>query len=122
MDKLRNLVRNQFERDYGNIKRVVKAELHREFGVSEAQRNAGRARAFGLFVSVVANRLGIAPAALADKTGMEVADVEKLLKGETPAEALHDDLLVKLASAIHYQPEVLRIMLGRSRDDSEVSA
>jgi hypothetical protein len=122
MDRLRNLVRNQFERDYGNIKRVVKAELHREFGVSEAQRASGRARALGLFVGVVSARMGLTPAALAEKTDMDVANVEKLLKGETPAEALHDELLVKLAVAIHYQPEVLRIMLGRSRDDSEVSA
>ena len=53
------------------------------------------------------------PAELAHHINQTPAWVISLLRGEIPAEQLTDDHVVRVAQAIDYEPNVLRIMLNR---------
>lgn len=53
------------------------------------------------------------PAEVAQRLKVEPEFVQGLLNGSLPEAKLTDDLLVRLAAAIEYEPNMLRILLGR---------
>ncbi len=114
MSRLRQLVRSQFEQEYGLPMRTVKAALHHEFGQQTSETAPNRARMVGIFVGVAAARRGVSIESLAHSVGMSLEDAGLLVQGLLPDDAFSDSLLNRLAHSIEYEVEFLRLMLGRS--------
>lgn len=77
---------------------------------------ADPARAYALFISFLDARLanlGWTAEKLAEKLGVKLEWVVALLNGMIPPSRLTDDLLERLAKAIDYEPNLLRVMLNR---------
>jgi hypothetical protein len=115
MNRLRRVVRSQFEQDFGRSLHTVKSELHKEFGQPNPQAAANRARMVGIFVGVAAARRGLTLDALAQSTGLNSEDVQALVQGTLPEDSYSDSLLTRLSHAIGYEVDLLRMMLGRTR-------
>jgi plasmid maintenance system antidote protein VapI len=114
MNRLRQVVRSQFEQEYGLPMRTVKAALHQEFGPKSQDAAANRARMVGIFVGAAAARRGISNEALARSVGISLEDAGALVSGQLAEDAFSDSLLNRLAHSIGYEVDFLRLMLGRS--------
>lgn len=114
MSRLRQVVRSQFEQEYGLPMRTVKAALHQEFGQQSADAASNRARMVGIFIGVAAARRGVSTEALARSVGISQEEAETLVQGLLPDDAFSDSLLNRLAHSVGYEVDFLRLMLGRS--------
>jgi hypothetical protein len=114
MNRLRQVVRTQFEQEYGGQMRAAKAALHKEFGEPSPQAAANRARMLGIFVGIVAARHGLTVEALAQSVGINSEEANALVNGLLPEDAFSDSMLHRLAHSIGYEVNMLRLMLGRS--------
>lgn len=114
MNRLRQVVRSQFEQEYGLPMRTVKAALHHEFGQHSPEAAPNRARMVGIFVGAAAARRGIGTEALARSVGISLEDASSLVDGQLAEDAFSDSLLNRLAHTIGYEVDLLRLMLGRS--------
>ncbi len=78
--------------------------------------------AFNLLANFLGARLanqGWLPADVAQRMQVKPELVHALLNGSLPEAQLTDDLLMRLATAIEYEPNPLRMMLGRKFDRTE---
>jgi hypothetical protein len=122
MDKLRKLIRSQFEDEYSNVHDAVKGELKRRFAQPVPRTESNRARLLGLFIHVAATRQGLDAEALASTSGLDSTTTATMLRGELPDAAYTDEMLARLATAVGYEPNVLRAMLGRASVNPDGSA
>jgi plasmid maintenance system antidote protein VapI len=77
---------------------------------------ADEARAYALFLSFLDARmanLDWAADHLASKLDVKVEWVIALLNGKIPPSRLNDEMLARIAQAIDYEPNLLRVMLNR---------
>ncbi|MBZ0286730.1 MAG: hypothetical protein K8I30_03880 [Anaerolineae bacterium] len=70
-------------------------------------------RQLGGFLDACLSNLGWTPDELARRAAVETVLIEGLLNGSLPDTVVNDALLVKIAQTVGYQPNVLRILLGR---------
>ncbi|MCL4247169.1 MAG: hypothetical protein KJ065_03340 [Anaerolineae bacterium] len=121
IERLRRLVRDEYKNQNEHIHRVVKAELLKVHGtgVSPTQ---NRARMVGLFVGASAHRQGMSVDALSAATGLTAPVTAALIKGELTQDDYTDDLLDRLAAAVGYEANLLRLMLGRPHGEEEAMA
>lgn len=89
----------------------------------QANASAGAGRMFlAEFVDARLANLAWSAESLAAALGREKAFVERLLLGTLPPAQLTDGLLVQLAAALDYDPNLLRILLGREITPASGSA
>lgn len=69
---------------------------------------------FAPFVDTCLANLGRSRADFARQLGIEHELADAILDGLLPESEINDQMIVEIAKAINYEPNVLRIMLGRA--------
>jgi len=100
---------NAFER----LRQRVLAEVDKERAAATHQ-PVDPARRLGTFLQASLGNLGIPRHEFASRLDVERDYADVLLDGDLSASEIHDDLLQKIAQIVDYEPNLLRIMLGRS--------
>ena len=121
IERLRRLVRDEYKNQNEHIHRVVKAELLKVHGAGVSTKE-NRARMVGMFIGASAHRQGRSVEALAAATGLTVSVTAALIKGELTPDDYTDELLDRLAAAVGYESNMLRLMLGRPYGEEEAMA
>ncbi len=67
----------------------------------------------GSFIEARLVNMDWSPADLAEKLGDKPTFIQALISGSLPEESISDDLITRVAVALEYEPNVLRILLGR---------
>ncbi len=120
MDRLRKLVRDDFQRQFERVHKTVRAELHAVRGTPPPTVN--RARLLGLFVSACIRQRGLSIEAFADAAALDPDLARMLIEGALPPDAISDDLLLRVAAAVGYEVSMLRLLLGRPSSEDEATA
>jgi hypothetical protein len=121
MDKLRHLVRNDFENRFDRVQRVVKSELHTLRGSPQPVERQ-RLRLLGMFIGVCLRERGISEEAFARTAGIAPAMAQALLAGELQQDLVTDDLLSRVGAVLGYRTSLLRRVAGESTSDRAANA
>ncbi|HLU08675.1 MAG TPA: hypothetical protein VK003_03355 [Oceanobacillus sp.] len=100
---------NAFEK----LRKQVLTEVQKE----RARQQSGeidRAQLLGTFLQACLGNLGYSRDDFAQKLDVEPEFADALLEGLLPASEINDSLLEDIASAIDYEPNLLKILLGRT--------
>jgi len=98
---------------FDKLRKAVMTELAR-------QRKAGpsdtpsRAKLLGDFLQACISNLKLSRADFAKKLDIERALADAILDGLLPDSEIDDDFLRDIAQAVEYEPNLLRVMLGRA--------
>jgi hypothetical protein len=120
MDRLRKLVRDDFQRQFERVHKTVQAELHAMRAAPPP--TANRARLLGLFVSACIRQRGLSIEAFAHESALDPDQARVLVEGALPPDAITDDLLTRIAHSVGYEASMLRMMLGRPSGEGEATA
>lgn len=82
-------------------------------GPVELQPSNAAVETLGGFIEARLVNSGWTVEELAQKLGCEAGFIQALINGTLPEASISDDFLKRVAAAIDYQPNVLRILLGR---------
>lgn len=96
------------------LRKVVFAELKKQQTRADAAAQSGRVRQFGAFLDVCLSNLGRSHADFARELNIERELAEAVLSGLLPESEIDDGFLVEIAAAVQYEPNILRVMLGRA--------
>ncbi len=101
---------------FEKLRKSVFAELKKQNARAD---NAGAAtglvqQRFGPFLDACLANMGRSRADLARELHIERELVDAILDGLLPESEIDDGLLVQMAALINYEPNVLRLMLGRA--------
>jgi hypothetical protein len=72
------------------------------------------ARLLGAFLQACLSNLGRSRADFANDLGIEQELADGILDGLLPVSDIDDDFLAEIARAVGHEPNILRVMLGRS--------
>lgn len=100
---------NSFE----TLRKTVLAEVQKE----QARARAGttdRAELLGAYLAARLQNLGYSRADFAERMDVEQDLTDAILEGLLPLSELNDSLLEDIATAVGYEANVLRVLLGRS--------
>ncbi len=98
---------------FDKLRRAVFAELRKQQARGDLQARTERAKHFGAFVDACLVNLGRSRADLAKALDIERELADAVLDGLLPESEIDDEFLIEIARVIQYEPNLLRIMLGR---------
>ena len=99
---------NAFEK----LRKQVLTEVQRE-RARQQDGEVDRAQLLGTFLQATLSNLGYSRDDFAHKLDVEPEFADALLEGMLPASEMDDFMLQEIAAAIDYEPNLLKIMLGR---------
>lgn len=92
---------------------LASLEMHEPEDEAVAKEFRLRAEVLGLFLSRQLHNRGLSPKQFASILGLDKDITEAILEGWFPVSEIADDLLVDIARAIGFSPNILRIVAGR---------
>ena len=101
---------------HDRLRKAVFAELQKQRSQAEGEAPIDRAKVFGTFVDVALNNLGISRSGFARTLHIEDELANAILDGLLPESEIDDAFLADIAQAIQYEPNLLRVMLGRKAE------
>ena len=94
---------------------AVQHEIRRlEHGRLHPRGEDQRRLLLGAFVDAALNSNGLTRADLAERMQMDVELVDAILDGLLPEDEVDDFILIDIAREISYEPNLLRVILGRA--------
>jgi plasmid maintenance system antidote protein VapI len=99
---------------FENLHRVVLTELEvRKARIDAAKQNASLKR-LGVFLDECLANLGLSRTDFARQLGIERELADAILDNLLPESEIDDEFLVEIAKVVKYEPNLFRLMLGRS--------
>lgn len=95
---------------FDKLRNTVLSEIRKKHS---KQPHPNHMKVLGTFITANLNRQRRSPNDLAQKLSVPVTVIDLLQRGELPEWMLSDRFVVRLAHAISYEPNILRIMMGR---------
>jgi hypothetical protein len=95
------------------ILELLLAEIRDAKPDSQAETTPNQARVLGAFIDAVLANNSRTREDLARRLDMEIELVDAICEGDLPEAIISDQTLLELASALQYEPNVLRALLGR---------
>jgi hypothetical protein len=99
---------NAFEK----LRKQVLAEVQKERAAKQ-ETEIDRAQLLGTFLQACLDNLGYSRTDFASRLDVEPEFADALLDGLLPASEINDGLLQEIATAVDYEPNLLKILLGR---------
>jgi plasmid maintenance system antidote protein VapI len=96
---------------FEKLQKIVVSELEKQKARPAAGQPAVR---LGVFLDECLANLGLSRAEFARQLGIERELADAILDDLLPESEIGDELLVEIASVVKYEPDLFRIMLGRS--------
>ena len=104
------------------LRKAVLNEVKKQQVVSpHPTKHTSRARVLGMFIDECLKNRNISRDQFAKKLDMERELADAILDGLLPASELGNETLTEIATLINYEPNVLRIILGRKTETSKAS-
>ncbi len=105
-----------------SLRKVVLDEVKKQPAVRpQRKKQTNRARVLGMFVDECLKNRNISRDQFAKKLDMERELADAILDGLLPASELDNETLTEIATLINYEPNVLRIILGRKTEARKAS-
>jgi hypothetical protein len=99
---------NAFEK----LRKQVLTEVQKE-RARQQNGEVDHAQLLGTFLQACLDNLGYSREDFADRLDVEPEFADAILEGLLPASEIDDSLLQEIATAIDYEPNLLKILLGR---------
>jgi hypothetical protein len=96
-----------------HLRRAVFAELEKRRKQAEGISPVEQAKIFGAFIDVALTNLSMSRSVLARELQIEDELADAILDGLLPLSEIDDEFLIDIGRVIQYEPNLLRIMLGR---------
>ena len=96
---------------FEKLQKIVFSELEKQKAHPAAGPSAVR---LGVFLDECLANMGLARAEFAQQLGIERELADAILDDLLPESEIGDELLVEIASVVKYEPNLFRVMLGRS--------
>ena len=98
---------------FNKLRKTLFAELNNLHQGTDAEAKAQPIVHFGVFLEACLGNLGQSRAYFAKQLDIERDLADAILDGLLPESEIGDDFLVEIAGVVNYEPNVLRVMLGR---------
>ena len=102
---------------FDKLRQKVLDELQKQRG--QPGTPIDHARFFGAFVTACLTNLGYSRAYFANELDIEPELADAVLDGLLPESEIDDDFVAEIARIIRYEPNLLRVILGRGTTPSE---
>src|SRR5262245_18622142 len=96
------------------LRSAIFAEIDRLERVQAQQSPNLQDMQLGAFVDTALKRTGSSRAGLAHKLGMDTELLDAILDGVLNGDQVGDAVLSNIAQALNYEPDLLRVLMGRS--------
>jgi hypothetical protein len=101
------------------MRQIIRAEIEKQQQRPPKPTSPERARMLGAFLQACLTNQGRSSADFARALDADQELADAILEGLLPASQMDDELLVEIARAVEYEPNVLRAMLGRAVTPAE---
>jgi hypothetical protein len=99
--------------NFEKLRKTIFAELERQAGRPATDKHIAGEAYLGMFLEQCLVNLGKSRDQFAQQLGIERELADAILEGLLPASEIDDALLVEIARVVEYEPNLLRIALGR---------
>jgi plasmid maintenance system antidote protein VapI len=96
---------------FEKLRKIVFSELEKQKARPAAGQSAVR---LGVFLDECLANMGLSRTEFARQLGVEHELADAILDGLLPESEIGDELLVEIAGVVKYEPDLFRVMLGRS--------
>ena len=96
------------------LRATVFAELEKQKARTDTGNQSASGKRFGVFLDECLANLGWSRTEFAHQLGIERELADAILDSLLPESEIDDELLVEIATVVKYEPNVFRVMLGRS--------
>jgi hypothetical protein len=99
---------------FKKLQKIVFSELEKQKARPAVGQQTASAARLGIFLDECLVNLGCSRAEFAQQLGIERELADAILDGLLPESEIDDELLVEIATVVRYEPNLFRVMLGRS--------